>query len=231
MSKKKSTSKHKQKKDETAVVAEAISKSEEFLNKYKKHILYTILGIVVILGLIFGYMKLIRDPKREEALAQMFPAEQYFRIDSFDVALNGDGNNLGFKDIIKEYKTKAGPLVYFYAGVCELQLGNYTQAIEYLKKYKTADEIIQARAYCNIGDAYTGLNQLDKALNWYMKAAAYKDNEYAAGYYKKAAIIMEETGDYTGALNLYKTIKIKYPHTLEGMDIDKYISRIEVLMP
>ena len=63
------------------------------------------------------------------------------------------------------------------------------------------------RAYCNIGDAYTGLNQLDKALNWYMKAAAYKDNEYAAGYYKKAAIIMEETGDYTGALNLYKTIK------------------------
>ena len=125
MSKKKSTSKHKQKKDETAVVAEAISKSEEFLNKYKKHILYTILGIVVILGLIFGYMKLIRDPKREEALAQMFPAEQYFRIDSFDVALNGDGNNLVLKTSLRSIKRKQ-VLLCIFMPVCELQLKLYT---------------------------------------------------------------------------------------------------------
>ncbi|HKM31333.1 MAG: hypothetical protein GX281_03925 [Bacteroidales bacterium] len=230
MSKNKSSSKHKQKKEETATVAEAISKSEEFLNKYKKHIIFTVIGIIVLLGLFFGYTKLIRDPRREEALSQMFPAEQYFRADSFNLALNGDGNILGFKDIIKDYKNAAGPVVYFYAGVCELQLENYQEAIEYLKKYKAADEIIQARAYCNIGDAYVGLNDLDNGLSWYMKAATYKDNAYAAGYYKKAAILMEEKGDYTGALDLYNTIKIKYPYTIEGMDIDKYISRLEVLM-
>lgn len=228
MSKKKSRSKHTQKKEEMAVVAEAISKSEEFLNKYKNHILYTVLGVVILLGLVFAYMRLIRDPKREEALAQLFPAEQYFRIDSFDLALNGDGNILGFKDIIKDYKKKAGPLVYFYAGVCELQLENYTEAIDFLRKYKTGDEIIQARAYANIADAYVGLDQLDKGLSWYMKAATYKDNAYAAGYYKKAAILMEETGDYEGALSIYNMIKLKYPQTIEGMDIDKYISRIKL---
>jgi len=57
------------------------------------------------------------------------------------------------------------------------------------------------RAYANIADAYVGLDQLDKGLSWYMKAATYKDNAYAAGYYKKAAILMEETGDYEGALS------------------------------
>lgn len=230
MSKKNTGSKNKQKKEEKAVVAEAISKSEEFLAKYKKHLIYTAAGIIIFFGLWFGYMKLIREPRREEALAQLFPAEQYFRVDSFYLALNGDGNVLGFKDIIDEYKALPGQAVYFYAGICELQLENYLQAIDYLKKYRSRDEIIQARAYCNIADAYTGLDDLDNAISWYLKAARYKDNAYAAGYYKKAAILMEEKGNYQGAMEMYRTIKDKYPQTIEGFDIDKYISRLEMLM-
>ena len=229
MSKKNTSAKHKQKKEDPAAVAEAISKTEEFLAKYKKHLIYTATGILVLLGLGFGYVKLIRQPRRQEALAQMFPAESYFRADSFDLALNGDGNILGFKDIIDEYKALPGKVVYFYAGVSELHLGNYQQAIEYLSKYKSGDEIIQARAYCNIGDAYAGLNDLDNALSWYKKAALYKDNAYAATYYKKAGILLEEKGDYAGAMEMYKTIKDQYPQTIEGVEIDKYISRLEIL--
>ncbi|MDD2824968.1 MAG: hypothetical protein PHR05_07230 [Bacteroidales bacterium] len=228
MSKNKTGSKHK--KEEAAVVAEAISKSEEFLAKYKNHLIYTVAGIIILLGLGFGYMKLIREPRRNEALAQMFPAERYFRSDSFALALNGDGNVLGFKDIIDQYKALPGQVVYFYAGVSELQLGNFGQAIEYLKKYKSRDEIIQARAWCNIGDAYAGLEDTESALTWYLKAAAYRDNAYAAAYYRKAGILMEEKGDYAGALEMYNTIKNKYTQTLEGYEIDKYISRLEMLM-
>lgn len=228
MSKNKTGSNHK--KEEAAVVAEAISKSEEFLAKYKNHLIYTVAGIIILLGLGFGYMKLIREPRRNEALAQMFPAERYFRSDSFALALNGDGNVLGFKDIIDQYKALPGQVVYFYAGVSELQLGNFGQAIEYLKKYKSRDEIIQARAWCNIGDAYAGLEDTESALTWYLKAAAYRDNAYAAAYYRKAGILMEEKGDYAGALDMYKTIKNKYPQTLEGYEIDKYIARLEMLM-
>ncbi len=228
MSKNKTGSKHK--KEEAAVVAEAISKSEEFLAKYKNHLIYTVAGVIILLGLGFGYMKLIREPRRNEALAQMFPAERYFRSDSFALALNGDGNVLGFKDIIDQYKALPGQVVYFYAGVSELQLGNFGQAIEYLKKYKSRDEIIQARAWCNIGDAYAGREDTESALTWYLKAAAYRDNAYAAAYYRKAGILMEEKGDYAGALDMYKTIKNKYPQTLEGYEIDKYIARLEMLM-
>ena len=230
MSKKKSGAKPQQKHEDKATVAQAISKSEEFLNKYKKHIIYAVAGIIVLLGLVFGYTKLIREPRRNEALAQMFPAEQYFRSDSFHLALNGDGNVLGFKDIIAQYKSLPGQVVYFYAGVCELRLGNYQQAIDYLNKYKSGDDIIQARAWCNIGDAYAGLDNPDNAITWYKKAAGYRDNAYAAMYYKKAGILMEEKGTYNGALEMYTIIKDKYPQTIEGYDIDKYISRLEILM-
>ena len=48
-----------------------------------------------------------------------------------------------------------------------------------------------------------------------------------ATYLFKAALVSEETGDLDGALKLYKEIEDKYPQTLEGYDIQKYISRIE----
>ncbi len=173
-------------------------------------------------------MKLIREPRRQEALAQMFPGRKYFRSDSFDLALNGT-ERTRFKDILMSTRHFRARLSIFMP--ChELQLGNYTQAIEYLKKYNSGDEIIQARAYCNIGDAYAGLNDLDNALSWYKKAALYKDNAYSAAYYKKAGIILEEKEDYSGALEMYKTIKDQYPQTNEGVEIDKYISRLEILM-
>lgn len=224
---KKNTGKPAQKTEEAAV-AQALSKSEEFFAKNRKLITIILLAIVVVVCLIFAYMKWIREPRRQEALGQLFPAEQYFRIDSFDLALNGDGNALGFKEIINQYKALPGKVVYFYAGVCELQLGNYQEAINYLAKFHANDDIIQARAFCNLGDAYVGLNNNQKALTYYLKAANYKDNAYAAYYYKKAGLMYEELGDKANALSTYQTIKNKYPQTLEAYEIDKYISRLQI---
>ena len=46
----------------------------------------------------------------------MFKAEEYYRMDSLQKALNGDGINWGFVRVIKEYGgTDAGNLARFYA--------------------------------------------------------------------------------------------------------------------
>ena len=67
----------------------------------------------------------------------MYQAERWLEMDSFKLALNGDGNYLGFLDIAKNYKfTKAGNLAKYSAGICYLHLGQYQDAIEYLTKYK-----------------------------------------------------------------------------------------------
>ena len=78
-----------------------------------------------------------------------------------------------------------------------------------------------------MGDAYSNLQDYTSALNWYKKAAALEDNAYAAEYLFKAGLVSEELGDKDGALKLYKEIETKYPQTIEGYDIQKYISRIE----
>ena len=206
----------------------ALGKSEEFFSKYKNHLMYGLLGIVLLFGLWFAYQKFYNEPKMEEAMGQMFLAEQAFRSDQFQIALNGDGNILGFSQILDEYGTLAGKAIHFYIGVCYLQLGEYQAAIDALTKYSGKDFIIQARAYCCIGDAYANLDNLKKAEEFYVKAAAYHDNIMAAYYLKKAAIICEETGAVDRAIKLYRDIKEKYPLTFEAYEADKYISRLQV---
>ena len=60
-----------------------------------------------------------------------------------------------------------------------------------------------------------------------MKAAKVSDNMFSATYLLKAGITYEELGQRDKALAAYKEIKDKYPQSMEGYDIDKYISRIE----
>ena len=154
-------------------------------------------------------------------------AEQNFRAADYEVALNGDGNVLGFAQIIDEYGKKAGKAVYFYAGVCELQLGNFESAIKYLESYNGKDAILAARATACIGDAYVGLEDYKKALGYFEKAAATIDNMFAAGYLLKAGVVAEKLGENAKALSFYEKIKDQYPQSMEAYDIDKYIGRIE----
>lgn len=216
-----------QEKNQQEKVEERVSSVQKFFDDNKKAI-WTVLGAIVVVGLaVLAWNRFYVQPKTKEAQAQMFPAEASFRNQQWDTALNGDGNALGFKQIISDYGAKAGKSVYFYAGVCDLQLGNYEEALSYLKKYKGKDEILAARALGCQGDAYVGLNNYDEAVACYEKAADKSDNLFAATYLLKAGVISEEKGEPEKALAYYKKIKDQYPQSIEGYDIDKYISRIE----
>lgn len=213
--------------NEGQAVGTAVSNFETFFKKNQKLITNSILAILIIIAAIFAINKWYLTPLKEEAKTQMFAAEQSFRADNFEVALNGDGNVMGFAQIIKEYGSKAGKAVYLYAGISELNLGNNEQAIAYLKKYNSKDEILKGRALCCIGDAYANMNDLSKALEMYKKAAALSNNLYTATYLFKGAVIAEEMGKTDEALKLYEEIRVKYPQTFEGSEVSKYISRIK----
>lgn len=208
-------------------VSEALSKTEKFFETYKNHIIYGSAAIIAIVAAVLLYHNFVALPAQQEAMAQTFTAEQYFRNGDFEKALNGDGNALGFNQIISDYGTKSGEAVYFYAGICNLQLGNYDEAISNLKKYNGKDEILSARALACIGDAYAAMNNLESALSSYKSAAAASDNVLAANYLLKAGIICEEMGKPAEALKLYEEIKTKYSQSPEGYEINKYISRIQ----
>lgn len=208
-------------------VEETVSAVENFFNENKKTIWGGVAAVVVIGLLVLCYIKFYIQPKTKEAQAQMFPAEASYRAGEYELALNGDGNVLGFSQIIEQYGSKAGESVYLYAGICELQLGKYDEALGYLKKYNGKDKILAATALGAQGDALVGLEKYKEALSAFEKAASKTDDIFAATYLFKAGVVAEEMGDKEKALSYYKKIKDQYPQSMEAYDIDKYISRIE----
>ena len=207
--------------------AEAVSKTEVFFEKNAKLIYGCVAAVLLIALAILAYNRFILQPQKQKAEAAMFVAEQTFAAGNFELALNGDDNNMGFEEIIDTYGNKAGKAVYMYAGACALQTGDYEKAIKYYKKYAGEDKILLARAQAGIGDAYVGLEDYKNALAAYEKAAGTIDNMFAAGYLLKAGQVAEELGDKEKALAFYNKIKDQYPQSAEASDIDKYITRIE----
>ena len=63
--------------------------------------------MVIALALV-AYQKFYVQPKSDEATAQMIPAEANFRNGEYELALNGDGNVLGFAQIINDFGAKGG---------------------------------------------------------------------------------------------------------------------------
>ncbi len=208
-------------------IEETVSKTDQFYNENKKTI-WTVVAILAVVALaVFAYIKLIYQPKCEEAMQQAYPAENSFSEGNYDLALNGDGNVLGLADIISEYGSKAGSAVYMEAGISALQLGQFEDALKYLKKYNGKEPILAARALAAQGDALAGLEKYEEAIAAYKKAAAKSDDSFSAGYLLKAGILYEELGRKENALECYKTVKDKYSASIEGYEIDKYISRVK----
>ena len=205
------------------------SKVEDFVNKHNQIITIITSALVIIVGGYYAYINLYLAPISQEAESQIFKAEQYFGMDSFDLALNGDGNNYGFIDIIDEYGgTKSAELANYYAGMCYLNKSEHENAIEYLSNFSTTDEMLQALAWAGIGDANMELDNKEEAINYYEKAAYHIDNEFLSPILlQKVGLANEENNNNEAALKAYKTIKEKYAESNEGREIEKYIARIE----
>lgn len=222
---------HKSAFESSEVLAEQISKTEEYLVKYKIPVTIILGALVLAVSSVFIY-RYINKNKNETAKTDMIQAVYYFESDSLDLALNGDGNNLGFLEIIDEYgNTETGNLANFYAGSIYLKSGNFNRAITYLNEFSTNDILIQARAYSLVGDAYMELANYDNAANYYTNAADYKPNKYfTPTYLLKAALAYEKLSDLQKAKEMYQKIVDDFFDSNEVQKAKKHLARLEVLL-
>lgn len=209
-----------------------LTKSEQFIEDHQRTLTYVVFGALIIVAAYLSFQKFYVEPKDSEARNYIFVAEQYFQRDSFNLALNGDGNYLGFVDIISEYKmTKTSNLAKYYAGICYLHLGDYDEAISYLKKFDSDDIMVSSIANGAIGDAYSELGEMSTAISYYEKAANNTPNDFSTPIYlTKAAQLLEEEGNYKKALGYYEIIKKDYPKSAEGRNVEKLIARAKLQM-
>ena len=212
-------------------VETALSKTELWIEEHQKLIYGVIAAIIIIAGISWG-LKALNDKKDRAASNEIFTAQKYFEKEMYQEALVGDGNYLGFIEVYDEYKsTKTGKLAAYYAGICDMKLGNFNEAIDYLKKYNGKDEILAPMALGAIGDCYMELDDLNQAVAYYEKAVNKSKNEFTGPMFlTKAGMTYEILGDYANALKCYKALKADYPLSNEAYEINKNIARIEELM-
>jgi len=208
-------------------VEQALGRTEQFIENNQKSITIIILALIVVVGGYWAYKKLYVEPLVAEAQQEIFQAQIYFNNDQFQEALDGDGNSPGFLEIIDNYgNTSVGNLSYYYAGISYLHLGQYEEAIEYLKKFKTSNIELEAIATGAIGDAYLELGNKEDAVDYYKKAAAVEKSEVTTPYYLfKSGLVYEELGQNDLALQAYEMIKDEFKGSTEARQIDKYITR------
>lgn len=210
------------------VIKEKLEGIEHWAERNPKIIIGIVSALVLVVGGYFGWKYYI-DKQEAQAQKEMFQAVHYFEADSLNLAFNGDGNNLGFKQIIEDYSmTPAGNLANFYAGAICLKQAKYPLAIYYLEDFKANDLLIQPRAYSLIGDAYMEQKDYANASTWYDKASSYKPTkEFTPGYLMKAALAYEKLNKNDKAKEIYQKIIDAYWESSEVQNAKKYKARLE----
>ena len=209
-------------------LAEKLQGAETWVERHPKTGLGILAAIILIVGGYFGY-QYYKDSQEGEAQREMFQAVYYFEADSLDLALNGDGNNLGFVAIIEDYGvTDAAKLANYYAGAAYLKQGRFEVARMYLEDFSSNDLLIQARAYSLIGDTYMEEGNFEEAAGYYDKAANYKPNKYfSPAYLMKAALAFEKNNQEEKAIAAYEKIISEYYDTPEFQQARKFKAKLE----
>lgn len=212
-------------------IGEALSSSEQFIEKNQKAIMYG-LGIIVLVVLaVLAYHNLYLKPKNENAQAAIYKGERYFQNRQDSLALFGDGNDyIGFEEVMNQFSgTKTADLARAYAGISYSRIGDNEKALDYLKKFKGGDKLITPAISGAIGDVYMNLNQSEKAANIFTKAAKdADDNMLSPIFYKKAGFAYLHAQMYDKATETFEMLKKKYLNSPEGQEADKYIEQAKL---
>ena len=204
---------------------ETLNSKEAFFLKYKKAIVYAVIALIVIIAGIILYKNYVKTPRENKASTELAKGQELFANQMYEKALKGDSTK------------KAGNIANLYAGLCYANMGKWQEAANFIEKYSGAnDMLISPAAMSALGDAYANLNQLDKAVSSFKKAAKMADSQAEGNvnfslspiFLMKAARILESQKKNDEALKIYQDIKAKYVNSPIYSEIDKYIERVSV---
>ena len=211
-------------------IDETIKVSTSFIEKNFKTLAAAIGGVLAVIIICLVVNQYYIQPNKLKAADSIAAAQQHFQQGMYEQALNGDGTNLGFLQVIEQYgSTPSGNIARLYAGLCFAQTEKYEEAVKYLDDYDACDDqMVSNAAIAALGNCYAQLGQNEKAASTLLKAAKRANSTTLSPlFYLQAGQIYESLGNKDEALKCYETIKNDYPQSMQRQDIDKYIERVK----
>ena len=211
-------------------IDETIKASTSFIEKNFKTLAAAIGGVLAVIIIALVVNQYYIQPKKADAADNIAVAQQLFIAGNYEQALNGDGTNPGFLQVIDQYgSTPSGNIARLYAGLCFAQTEKYEEAVKYLDDYDACDDqMVSNAAIAALGNCYAQLGQNEKAASTLLKAAKRANSTTLSPlFYLQAGQIYESLGNKDEALKCYEIIKNEYPQSMQRQDIDKYIERVK----
>lgn len=213
------------------MLASAQTQGENFFEKNSKMVVVAIVVIFALAAAIFGYKKVIVEPRMTKAQEMLFEAQYQFESQNADfaLALNGDENTPGFAQVVEQYgNTPAGNLARMYAAACSLRLGEFDQAQSYINSFKNVKgvpgEIINAMAAGIKGDIAVEKGDNAAAAKLFEQAAKVSENDFTTPMYlRKAALVYTAMGNEAKAAELMKKINDEYPASYDAREAMKLV--------
>lgn len=217
-------SNRKNHQDETAVdkMNAHLTKAGNHIANNKKLILWALGIIGIVAAFTLSYLFIYKNPHVTKSF------EEYN-----NVAITATSDSVAsaqYMMVADKYKgDTAGKLAALSAGESLYNEGRYEEAAEYLKRFSSKDDLLEANAQVLTGDCYVNLQQYEEALKWFQKAIrkASGNPQIVPRVLLKEANIYDALQDYNKALECYQTIKDNYPEFQlgNGIEIDAYIAR------
>ena len=176
-------------------------KTEQFIENNSRNLMTAIGAVAVVIVAIVGYGKFVSEPAEQEGNLDAWRAEQYFMMDSVDLALNGDGLYPGLYDIIEDHDgTAAAARARYELGTILRSQGDHAGAISAFEEAGLNDDVLSVLALINIGDCNVELGNYDAASDAFNNAVRAGESSIGEDYLTpialyKGALVDIERGD------------------------------------
>ena len=223
--------KRKKKEDSSEVLIDLVEtrdKAQSFVEKNQVAVFGALVVVVALIGIFVVWKGMILPGKQDKALAAIYKAEEQFAKDSFNLALTEPFlGEMGLNQFVNEYGTDTKNVGNYYRGISYMKQGDFQTAADILSKVKDDGELLSIMKHGTLGDCYSELGQLDKALAEYKKASKAGSIESVTPIYLiRLGLLNEKQGNTDAAKAAYQEVVSTYPNSAQLSNAEKFLARL-----
>lgn len=223
--------KRKKKEESSEVLIDLVEtreKAQSFVEKNQVAVFGALVVVVALIGIFVVWKGMILPGKQDKALAAIYKAEEQFAKDSFNLALTEPFlGEMGLNQFVNEYGTDTKNVGNYYRGISYMKQGDFQTAADILSKVKDDGELLSIMKHGTLGDCYSELGQLDKALAEYKKASKAGSIETVTPIYLiRLGLLNEKQGNTDAAKAAYQEVVSTYPNSAQLSNAEKFLARL-----